>query len=206
MKQVTHNRYSKGSTGFHTAVPPQRSDGRSGGMPLWLIIPFLRKPAVLVTLRPEPSQGTPSTAICAVIYHPGPVPPRLQHGDGGVEQSPANRWKALIMRIKAKAKQWQAQIHRYYLKLMRRHVALITKLTFGYIRLIVFVIGISRGLLFRKSALPYGARQSVAHDRRYALFRRGAVCTAYGCLPLQIPAHPWHGQPIYRLTSFSTNT
>jgi hypothetical protein len=175
-----NTRYDKGSTGFDTAFPPQLSDGRSGGVPRSLNTPPLRKPAMLATRFPEPSQGTPGTAICAVIYHPGSELPRQQHGDGGVEQPSAKRWKALIIRIKAKVKRWQAQIHRYYLKLMRRHVALTTQLTFSYIRLIVFTIGILRRSLFRRLALPYGAINVSIHDCRDALFRRRAVELASG--------------------------
>jgi len=180
IKQL-YTRYGKGSTENHTAVPLQASDGRSGGVPLGLITPPLRKPAVLATRFPEPSQETPGTAICAVIYHPGPVLPRQQRGDGGVERPPANRWKALIIRIKAKVKQWQAQIRRYYLSRMRNHLALTTKLAFGYVWLIAFTIGILRRLLFCKPALSYGAINVSVHDRRYALFRRRAVCIANGC-------------------------
>src|SRR5690606_35272499 len=108
MEKVTHTskRYGKGSTGIHTAVPPQLSDGRSGGVPRRHNAPVLRKPAVLATMLPEPSQGTPGTAICAVIYHPGSALPRQRRGDGGAEQVQAKGWKALIIRIKAKVKQW----------------------------------------------------------------------------------------------------
>lgn len=117
-------------------------------------------------------------------------------GDGGVEQPPANRWKALIIRINAKVMRWQAQIHRYYLKLMRRHVALVIRRTFGYVRLIVFLIGVLRRLLFRRPALPYGVIHASVHDCRDALFRRRAVKKAFRRFPLQIAVHPRPGQPV----------
>lgn len=170
-----HTICGKGSTGFHAADPPQPSDGRSDGVPRTSNAPALRKPAVLATLTPAPSQGTPGTARCAGIYHPGPALPRQQRDDGGAESPLANRWKALVMRTKAKVKQWQAQIHRYYLARMRKHLALATKRTFRFVQLIAFTIGISVRMLFRKSRLPYGAINRFVHDCRYALFRRRAV-------------------------------
>ncbi|SFC84227.1 hypothetical protein SAMN05421747_13514, partial [Parapedobacter composti] len=91
------------------------------------------------------------------------------------EHPPANRWKALVIRIKTKVNWWQAQIHRYYLTPMRRQMALITQLTFSYIRLVAFAIGVSRASLFRKPALPSGLIQVFVHDRRNAVFRRRAV-------------------------------
>ncbi len=168
-------RYGKGSTGIHTAFPPQPSDGRSGGVPLRHNAPSLRKPAVLATMLPEPSQGTSGTAIGAELYHLGMVLLRTQHHDGGAEQPPANRWKALIIRIKAKVKRWQAQIRRYYLTPMRKHVALTTKRTFRFVRLIAFTVRVSRWMWFHRPALPYGAMNRFVHDRRFALFRRRAV-------------------------------
>jgi len=117
----------------------------------------------------------------------GPARLRQQHGDGGAESPTANRWKALILRIKAKVKRWRAQVHRYYLTLMRKHMALITKLTFGYIRLIVFMIGILPRSLFRKPTLPNGDINTFVHDRRNALFRRRAVGKRLGMFPHQIP-------------------
>ncbi len=189
-KKHIQTRYGKGSTGFHTAFPPRLSDGRSGGVPLKHNTPTLRKPAVLATRFPEPSQGTPGTAICAVIYHSGPALSRQQRRDGGVEQPPANRWKAMIVRIKVKVKQWQAQIHRYFLAHMRNHLAQTTKLAFGFIRLIALTIGILRRLLFRKPALPYGAINVSVHDRRYAVFRRRAVLAKFPGIILTIPILP----------------
>ncbi|MFC3198262.1 hypothetical protein ACFOET_11625 [Parapedobacter deserti] len=173
-------RYGKGSTGFDTAVPPQASYGRSGGVPRSLNTPLLRKPAVLATRFPEPSQGTPGTAICAVICHPGPALPRQQRGDGGAEQVPAKGWKALVGRVKAKVTARQAQIHRYYLAHMRKHVALTTKLTFRFVRLIAITVRVSRWMWFRRPALSYGAMNRFVHDRRFALFRRRAVSYASG--------------------------
>ncbi|MEC3879135.1 hypothetical protein [Parapedobacter sp. 10938] len=175
MKQVIHISTRKGSTGIHTAVPLQLSDGRSGGVPLRNNTPSLRKPTVLATMLPEPSQGTPGTAIGAELYHPGPALPRPQRGDGGADQVKAKGWKALVKRAKAKVTAWQAQIRRYYLARMRKHVALTTRRTFGFVRLIAFIIHISRRMLFRKTALPYGMLTQVVHDRRFALFRRRAV-------------------------------
>lgn len=174
-KRYTYTLYCKGSIGFHAAVPPQASDGRSGGVPRKTNTPSLHKPAVLATLIPEPSQGTPGTAISAVLYLMGPALPRPQHGDGDVEQPPANCLKALVKRVNAKVKQWRAQIHRYYLAHMRNHLALTTTRTFGYIRLIVFTISLLQRSLFRKSVVPHGATNTFVHDCRYALFRRGAV-------------------------------
>ncbi|MEC3879175.1 hypothetical protein [Parapedobacter sp. 10938] len=97
MEKETHisTRYGKGSTGIHTAVPPQLSDGGSDGVPLRNNTSSLHKPAVLVTMLPEPSQGTHGTAIGAELYHPGPALPRQQRGDGGAEQVKAKGWKAL---------------------------------------------------------------------------------------------------------------
>lgn len=168
----TTKRYGKGSTGFHAAVPPQASDGSSGGAPQKIIAPTLHKPAVLATLKTDPSQGTPGTAISAIQTYPGPTLPRPQHGECGAEQTPANCWKVIIKKIHSKAKQWCAQIHGYYLKLMRKHVALTIRLTFIFVQLIAFFIGIYRGLQFRKSALPYGAMKVFVRDRRYAPFPR----------------------------------
>src|SRR5690606_28541242 len=161
--------------GIHTAVPPQASDGRSGGAPRRHNAPFLRKPAVLATMLPEPSHGTPGTAIGADVYHPGPAVPRQQRGDGGAEQVPAKGWKALVRRVIAKVTAWQAQIRGYYLARMREHVALTTKRTFRFVRLVVFIIRISRRMLFRRPAVPFGVLTQVVHDRRFALFRRRAV-------------------------------
>ncbi|WP_257667204.1 hypothetical protein [Parapedobacter tibetensis] len=108
------------------------------------------------------------------------VPPQASDGEAG--HTPAGKaWVVWSKRIRAKVKLWKAQIHRYYLKLMRKHVALTSRLTFGYVRLITFVISVSRRLLFRKPALPYGAINVSAHDRRYALFRRRAVGMDIGC-------------------------
>lgn len=171
----TYTLYVKGSTGFHAAFPPQLSDGRSGGVPRGLFTPPLRKPAVLATLIPEPSQGAPGTARCADIYHPGTALSRQQRGDGGAETSLAIRWKALVKRVKTKVKQWQAQIRRYFLARMRNYVALSTRHTFRFVRLITFTIGVSLRMLFRKPCLPYGAINRFVHDCRYALFRRRAV-------------------------------
>src|SRR5699024_9945976 len=106
---------------------------------------------------PEPSQGTPGTAMSADRYYPGTALPRQQCGDGDAELSPAKGRKALARRVKAKVKHWQAKIHRYYLARMRRHVALTTSRTFVYIRLFNFIVRISRTMLFRKTALPFGA-------------------------------------------------
>jgi len=177
---VTNNtdsqkRYGKGSTEYHAAFPPQTSDGRSGGVPRGLITPPLRKLAVLATGFPEPSQGTPGTAISATRNHPGTALPRQQCGDGDAELSPATGRKALARRVKVKVKQWQAKIHRYYLARMRKYVALTTKRAFRSVRLIAFIIGVLRRLLFRKSALPYGIINRIVHNRRFALFRRRAV-------------------------------
>jgi len=105
-----------------------------------------------------------------------PALQRQQRGDdGGSEQAKAKGWKAMVIRVKAKIKQWQVQIHKYYLSLMRRHVALTTKLAFRYIRVIAFTIGVSLRAIFRKPPLPKGATTVFAHDRRDTLFRRGAV-------------------------------
>ncbi len=172
---LIHIIYGKGSTGFHAANPPQPSDGRSDGVPRGLFTPPLRKPAVLATLTPEPSQGTPGTARCADIHHPGPALPRQQRGDGGAESPLTNRWKALVKRVKTKVKQWQAQIRRYYLARMRKHLALTTKRTFRFVQLIAFIIGIPPQMLFRKPRLPSGAINRFVHNCRYALFRRRAV-------------------------------
>src|SRR5690606_34444881 len=101
-----HKRYGKGSTGFHTAFPTQQSDGRSEGVPRISNTPSLRKPAVLATMLPEPSQGTLGTAISATRNHPDPALPRQQCGDGGAELSLAKGRKALARRVKAKVTAW----------------------------------------------------------------------------------------------------
>lgn len=183
-----HTRYNQGSTGFHTAVPPQASDGGSGGVPLSANTPPLPKPAVLATRFPEPSHGTPGTAISAHTRYPGPTLPRPQRSDGGKGQPSATRWKGWVKRINKNVKQWLAQIRREYLKLLRSHLALTTTLTFGYVRLITFLIGVSRRILQSQPALPYGLVTRFVHDRRYALFPAGGRV-------IHFRESPQHGDP-----------
>src|SRR5690606_21396626 len=128
-----------------------------------------------------PHPPLPGTAICADIYHPGPALPRQQCGDGGAEHVQANGWKAFIQRVNTKAKRWQAQIHRYYLARMHKHVAPTTKRAFRFVRLIAFIIHLSRKMLFRETALPFGVLTQVVHDRRFALFRRRPWIKHSGC-------------------------
>jgi len=109
------------------------------------------------------------TAIGADIYYSGMVLPRLQHHDDGTEQVKAKKWKAPTF------------IHRYYLALVRKHVALTTKRTFRFVLLIAFIIHISRRRPFRKTYLPFGVTTRFVHDCRFALFRRRAVLTNLGC-------------------------
>lgn len=184
-----HTICGKGSTGFYAADPPQPSDGRSGGVPRISNTPSLRKPAVLATLTPEPSQGTLSTARGADIYHPGPTLPRQQRGDGGAEILLAGRWKVQVKRIKTKVRQWRAQVHRYYLMRMRKHLALSTEHTFRFVQLIAFSISVPLRMLFCNPRLPFGAINRFVHDCRYALFRRRAVHPISGNR-LRIPILP----------------
>lgn len=79
MKHDTHIRIHdiEGSTVFHAVVSPRStSEGCSGGVPLEDNAPPLHKPAVLATITPNPSQGTPGTAISAASHNMGTAPSR----------------------------------------------------------------------------------------------------------------------------------
>src|SRR5690606_34834648 len=130
--------YREGSTGVHTAFPPLRSDGGSAGVPRSKLTPSLPKPAVLATSFPEPSQGTPGTAISAAIPYPGPALPRPQCGDSGTEQARPTWWRALTQCVHAKVTRWRAQVRRYYLTHIRNHMTLVTHGAFSYTQLIGF--------------------------------------------------------------------
>lgn len=157
----TNTRYGMGSTGFHAADPPRSgSDGRSGRVPLHETAPPLRKPAVLATLKPDPSWGTPGTAIRADTRQTGTAPSRLRRRSGG-------------MVLFDKLERAQTQLYRKYLA--SQLLALLCVLMLRYLRLVMQVMAVSRRKLFQASALPYGVINRSIHDRRYAVFRRRAV-------------------------------
>ena len=161
MSKATHpnTQYGKGSTGFHTAVPPQESDGSSGGVPLHHNTPLLRKPAVLVTFDPDLSQGTPGTAISADLIYAGATPSGTR----------SNRFAWITSRLE----QMQAQLYRKYLEL--ELLALMYCFMLRYLRLVIRLIDIGREQLFHAETLPSVVLTRSVHDRRHALFRRRAV-------------------------------
>ncbi|WP_257670782.1 hypothetical protein [Parapedobacter tibetensis] len=118
------------------------------------------------------------------------IHPNTRYGEGG------QTWVVWSKRIRVKVKRWKAQLYREYLKRKRGQLAQTTRIALRYIRLIIRFICMSRGMVYRTPALPYGAFHESVHDRRYALFRRRAVGKAFRMSPLQIPAHPRRGQPL----------
>lgn len=129
-------------------------------MPLNDNTPPLRKPAVLVTYFPDPSQGTPSTAISADFPNTGSAPSR-SWGYRVVLEQLAHR---------------QAQLFEAYLA--TRMLALTLVLMVRYLRLVIRLVDVYRTQLFQATALPSVVVTRFAHDRKYALFRRRAV---YAC-------------------------
>lgn len=153
-----------GSTGYHAAFPARMSDGGSGGTPLEKNGPPLLKPGVLATGLPDPSHGTPGTAIRADIHHPGAAPSRLRGRGGG-------------MAFFGELEQAQSLLYRKYLALPLLVMA--CALTLRYLRLVMLVTVIARRTLFLAPAIPYGVFHRVVRDRKEALFRRRAVPDSY---------------------------
>ena len=161
MKKAIHPNtpYGKGSTEFHTAFPAQQSDGRSGGVPLKENPLPLRKPAVLATMFPEPSQGTPGTAISAEPINTGTTPSRTRRNG--------------LSWITSGLECMQARLYRKYLAL--ELLAVTHCLIFRYLRFVIWLIDISRTQVFHAKTFLSVAVTRFVDDRRHALFRRRAV-------------------------------
>lgn len=167
MEHDTHKsiQHIEGSTGYHGAFPTRTSDGGSGGTPLGNNAPPLLKPAVLATIFPDPSHGTHGTAIRADIHHPGAVRSRLPDRSGG---------EAFCRKLELACE----QLHRKYLAVPM--MALTLMLMLRYLQLLIGVIPVRRWEPSLLAAYPYGLTEQIIHDGKFAVFRRRAVCFAYG--------------------------
>ncbi|WP_257667040.1 hypothetical protein [Parapedobacter tibetensis] len=67
----------------------------------------------------------------------------------------------------------QAQLYRKYLEM--ELLALMHCFIFRYLRFVIWQINISRAQVFHAKTFPSVAVTRFVHDRRHALFRRGAV-------------------------------
>lgn len=169
MKLYTHTskRKTQGSTEFDPAFPAwgacpmQASDGGYGRVPRVSYTPPMLKPAVLATRIPDPSHGTPCTAISAGEQHPGAAPSRLWHRSGRL-------WRLWQF------EQVQAKLVREYLAVPL--IVLAYSLLLRFLQRMIRVIRVARYTIFYASAFPFGVSRRFIHDRVGALFRRGAVC------------------------------
>lgn len=162
MKHDIHIRIHdiEGSTVFHAVVSPRStSEGCSGGMPLEDNVPPLHKPAVLATIIPDPSQGTPGTAIRAAPHNMGTAPSRTSRQE--------------VRRKTGWLEGMQTELYRQHLAL--QVLGLLYCSMLRYLLLAIRPIIIDREQFFQTRPLPNVWFTSSAHDRKFAVFRRRAV-------------------------------